>query len=83
MAIDLSESRRDKVAKVVEKIGGVPGDGVFKVAAIEEGKKIIADWTDGLGCNTALEVGDCIPTPRLLLNFSLHPFQCVWSIYFS
>jgi hypothetical protein len=54
--MDLTESRRIKVAKVVEKIGGMPGGGVFKVATVEEGKKIIADWTGGVGCNAALEV---------------------------
>jgi hypothetical protein len=56
IAIDLSESRRAKIAKVVDKLGGVPGNGIFKTATIEEGKKIVADWTGGLGCNTALEV---------------------------
>ena len=64
MAIDLTESRRVKIAKVVDKLGGVPGNGIFKVATIEEGKKIIADWTNGLGCNVALEVR--IPSAKSL-----------------
>jgi len=56
VAIDLTESRRIKAAKIIEAIGGIPGDGVFRVAAVDEGKKIISDWTGGLGCNAALEI---------------------------
>ncbi|KAF8587038.1 alcohol dehydrogenase [Ramaria rubella] len=56
VAIDLTESRRIKAAQIVEKIGGVPGNGEFKVATVEEGKKLVADWTNGLGCNAALEI---------------------------
>jgi len=56
VAIDLTESRRVKAAKIVEKIGGVPNGGIFKVAAIDEAKDIVKEWTNGLGCNTALEV---------------------------
>lgn len=56
VAIDPTESRRAKIAKMVHKLGGVPGNGIFKVAAIEEARNIVTDWTGNLGCNAALEV---------------------------
>lgn len=56
VAIDLIESRRTKAAKIVDKIGGVPNNGIFKTATIEESKNIVAEWTGGLGVNAAIEV---------------------------
>jgi len=56
VAIDLTESRREKAAKIVDKLGGVPNGGVFKVAPPDEAKKIVVEWTNGIGCNTALEI---------------------------
>lgn len=60
IAVDLSESRRNKALHIVNTLGGVPNGGVFKVGSAEEAKKIVADWTKGLGCNAALEVSPSV-----------------------
>ncbi|KAF8518071.1 chaperonin 10-like protein [Gautieria morchelliformis] len=79
IAIDLSESRRAKIAKVVEKLGGVPGNGIFRTATIEEGKKIVADWTGGLGCNTALEIVGHNDALQLAYDL-IRPFGVICSV---
>ncbi|GJJ14830.1 hypothetical protein Clacol_009098 [Clathrus columnatus] len=79
VAIDLLESRRTKAAEIVKKIGGVPGNGLFKTATIDEGKKIVAEWTGGLGVNAAIEIVG--HNDALELAFELiRPFGVITSV---
>ncbi|OBZ65101.1 putative zinc-type alcohol dehydrogenase-like protein AdhB [Grifola frondosa] len=57
VAIDLVESRRRKMEAIyatIDKAGR--GKGQFIVASIEDGKKIVEEWTSGFGCNAVLEI---------------------------
>ena len=56
IALDMNAARRDKLLAMVHTIydGQVPHN--ITVADIDVGKKIIGDWTGGLGCNAVLEV---------------------------
>lgn len=56
VAIDLIQSRRAKAAEIVKKIGGVPNNGIFETATIDEAKNVVTKWTGGLGVNAAIEV---------------------------
>ena len=63
LAIDLSESRRAKMKNVYKAISNATpslslqsGSETFVVVDIEEGKSIVSEWTDSLGCNGVLEV---------------------------
>lgn len=57
VAIDLVEARRKKMSAIYEAIDEAErGQGEFVVASIEESKGIVERWTQGIGCNAALEV---------------------------
>ncbi|KAJ4481937.1 chaperonin 10-like protein [Lentinula aciculospora] len=58
VAIDLNESRRNKMKKVYEAIGsnGKGSNGEFVVQGLEEAKETVAKWTGGVGCTGVLEV---------------------------
>ncbi|KDQ61588.1 hypothetical protein JAAARDRAFT_66682 [Jaapia argillacea MUCL 33604] len=57
VAIDPNESRRSKMQAVYSAIDEKDrGNGTFAVASIEESKKLVADWTEGIGCNAVLEI---------------------------
>ena len=53
----------------MEKVAGTVSEssfGTFCVADITEGKKLISDWTDGIGCNAVLEVRSLVMFLHLL-----------------
>ncbi|KAJ8495743.1 hypothetical protein ONZ51_g1520 [Trametes cubensis] len=57
VAIDPLESRRNKLQAVYDTIEpSWKGSGRFTVAAVEGGKKLVQEWTNGAGCNAVLEV---------------------------
>ena len=57
VAIDLLESRRDKMKAVYAAIDEVgKGTGKFAVCSTEEAKGLVKDWTGGVGCTAILEV---------------------------
>ncbi|KAJ3733306.1 alcohol dehydrogenase [Lentinula guzmanii] len=58
VAIDLNESRREKLKRVYEAIGvdGKSLNGKFVVQGLEEAKETVANWTGGIGCTGVLEV---------------------------
>jgi len=57
IAIDPIEDRRKKVQEVYKLIDEkARGNGTFEVASIDEGKKIVSQWSNGTGCNAVLEV---------------------------
>ncbi|KZT00734.1 uncharacterized protein LAESUDRAFT_665462 [Laetiporus sulphureus 93-53] len=57
VAIDPNESRRTKMQAVHTAIDAKDKlSGEVVVTSIEEGKRIVAEWTDNAGCNAVLEV---------------------------
>ncbi|KAI0822870.1 chaperonin 10-like protein [Trametes gibbosa] len=57
IAIDPLETRRSKLQAVYNAIEpSGKGNGRFAVASVEDGKKVVREWTDGAGCNAVLEV---------------------------
>ncbi|KAH9886007.1 chaperonin 10-like protein [Cubamyces lactineus] len=57
VAIDPLESRRSKLQAVYDTIeSSGKGSGRFVVASVEDGKKLVQEWTNGAGCNAVLEV---------------------------
>ncbi|KAI0349612.1 hypothetical protein OH77DRAFT_1431895 [Trametes cingulata] len=57
IAIDPLEPRRVKMQAVYETIqASGKGSCRFVVASVEEGKKLVQEWTNGAGCNAVLEV---------------------------
>jgi len=57
VAVDPVDSRRNKMKAVYAAIDQKDkGSGQFIVASIEDGKKIVDEWTNGAGCNAVLEV---------------------------
>lgn len=59
VAIDLVEDRRKKMETVYAAIDvSGKGSGEFITASPDEAKDIVKKWTNGVGCNTVLEVSD-------------------------
>ncbi|KAE9405739.1 alcohol dehydrogenase [Gymnopus androsaceus JB14] len=58
VAIDLNESRREKMKKVYETIhpDGKGSKGEFVVQGFEDAKATVAKWTGGVGCTSIMEV---------------------------
>ncbi|KZP26293.1 hypothetical protein FIBSPDRAFT_351234 [Athelia psychrophila] len=57
VAIDLVEARRKKMEVVYAAIDASgKGSGDFVTASPDEAKDIVKKWTNGVGCNTVLEV---------------------------
>ncbi|KAJ3935115.1 MAG: chaperonin 10-like protein [Lentinula lateritia] len=58
VAIDINQSRREKMEKVYEAIGsdGKGQNGEFVVQSLEEAKETVAKWTGDVGCTGVLEV---------------------------
>ena len=56
LAIDPLVSRREKMHEVLLTIHGGKLVDQFVVEDIENGKKVLEKWTDGVGCNAVLEV---------------------------
>ncbi|KAG5639203.1 hypothetical protein H0H81_005682 [Sphagnurus paluster] len=57
VAIDLLESRRDKMKAVYSAIDAAgKGSGEFQVLSGEDAKALVDKWTGGIGCNAILEV---------------------------
>ncbi|KAH9480320.1 Medium chain reductase/dehydrogenase ucsI [Psilocybe cubensis] len=57
VAVDPNESRREKMKAVYEAIDASgKGTGQFAVCDIEESKKVVKEWTSGVGCTAVLEV---------------------------
>ncbi|KAJ3913655.1 chaperonin 10-like protein [Lentinula edodes] len=58
VAIDINQSRREKMEKVYEAIGsdGKGQNGEFVVQGLEEAKETVAKWTGDVGCTGVLEV---------------------------
>ena len=70
IAIDPLEPRRSKMEAVYSTIHSTErASGRFIVASIEDGKKLSAEWTSGLGCNAVLEVH--LPSVSSLLGYKL------------
>ena len=58
VAMDLVESRREKMKAVYAAIGANgKGNGEFVVCSVEEAKIQVKEWTNGIGCTAVLEVG--------------------------
>lgn len=58
VAMDLVESRREKMKAVYAAIGANgKGNGEFIVCSVEEAKVQVKEWTNGIGCTAVLEVG--------------------------
>ncbi|KAJ4491626.1 chaperonin 10-like protein [Lentinula edodes] len=58
VAIDINQSRREKMEKVYEAIGsdGKGQNGEFVVQGLEEAKETVTKWTGDIGCTGVLEV---------------------------
>jgi hypothetical protein len=57
VAIDPVESRREKAMAVYSKIDQAgKGSGKFIAQSIDDAKKTVATWTEGVGCTAVLEV---------------------------
>ena len=59
VAVDPTESRREKVKAIYAKVSNAYGklrSGHLEVSDIEASKDIVTNWTEGLGCNSVLEV---------------------------
>ncbi|KJA17432.1 hypothetical protein HYPSUDRAFT_46363 [Hypholoma sublateritium FD-334 SS-4] len=57
VAIDLVESRRDKMKAVYAAVGADgKGNGEFVVCSVEEAKIQVKEWTNGVGCTAVLEI---------------------------
>jgi hypothetical protein len=64
VVVDLLEARREKMKAVYAAISD-KGIGEFVVASVDESKEIVKKWTDGVGCNSVLEVSrSCIQCQR-------------------
>jgi len=78
VGVDLLEARRDKMKAVYAAIGD-KGIGEFVVASAEESKEIVKEWTDGIGCNSVLEVVG--HNSALTLAYDLvRSFGCIISV---
>ncbi|KAG9315543.1 chaperonin 10-like protein [Chiua virens] len=82
VAIDPTEVRRKKVGAIYAKISGTydkQSNGHLEVSDIAASKDIVAKWTEGIGCNSVLEVvGN---TSALSLAYELvRPFGCITSV---
>ena len=58
IAIDPLESRRAKMQQVLTAIGAGQQNGECVVEDIEGAKELVGLWTDSIGCNAVLEVGN-------------------------
>lgn len=76
VAIDINQSRREKMEKVYEAIGsdGKGQNGEFVVQSLEEAKETVAKWTGDVGCTGVLEVStryDKLLVGNVLMSFLL------------
>jgi threonine dehydrogenase-like Zn-dependent dehydrogenase len=57
VGVDLVETRREKMEAVYAAIDASDkGTGEFVVASADESKEIVKKWTNGIGCDSVLEV---------------------------
>ncbi|KAJ7688220.1 chaperonin 10-like protein [Mycena olivaceomarginata] len=80
VAIDPVESRREKAMAVYSKIDQAgKGSGKFIAQSIEDAKKTVATWTEGVGCTAVLEiVGN--PSAISLAYDLVRPFGAIVSV---
>ncbi|CCL98739.1 uncharacterized protein FIBRA_00744 [Fibroporia radiculosa] len=81
VAIDPVESRRKKMEAIYTIISKkeTSSSRKFSVSSIEDGKRIIGDWTDDVGCNAVLEVvGN--PSALTLAYELVRPFGLISSV---
>ena len=70
VAIDLVEARKKKILAVYQTLPPeARGKGEFVAASPEEAKKIISEWTGGVGANGVLEV---CPVCSNVFNFDIN-----------
>ncbi|KAL4080828.1 chaperonin 10-like protein [Scleroderma citrinum] len=79
VAIDPVETRRNKVTAIYSKISCDQTRGFLEVADINESKRLVSEWTNGIGCNVVFEVvGN---NSALMLAYELvRPFGCITSV---
>jgi len=78
VVVDLLEARREKMKAVYAAISD-KGIGEFVVASVDESKEIVKKWTDGVGCNSVLEVVG--HNSALTLAYDLvRSFGCITSV---
>lgn len=57
VGVDLLRARREKAQAVYAAIDSSEnGNGEFVTASADDSKEIVKKWTDGVGCNSVLEV---------------------------
>ncbi|KAJ7366570.1 chaperonin 10-like protein [Mycena albidolilacea] len=80
VAIDPVESRREKAMAVYSKIDQAgKGSGKFIAQSIDDAKKTVATWTEGVGCTAVLEiVGN--PSAISLAYDLVRPFGAIVSV---
>ncbi|KAI6042633.1 chaperonin 10-like protein [Pisolithus marmoratus] len=79
VAVDPIEARRNKVASIYSKVSREHERGYLEVTSIENSKRAVSEWSNGVGCNVVLEaVGN---SSALSLAYELvRPFGCITSV---